>query len=95
MSIDKQSAGSYNGSPNKTQNREFSSPSQEGYIKTKGGQREGYEHREIVHLHFYTVCLEDYVTVLFSKIFCPWFFFSKYPFIPQSAVFPLAMCSGT
>lgn len=45
MSFNKQSAGPYNGSPNKTQNRELSSPSQEGYIKTKGGQREGYEHR--------------------------------------------------
>lgn len=41
MSIDKQSVGRYNGSPNKTQNRELSSQSQEGYIKTKGGQREG------------------------------------------------------
>lgn len=40
MSIDKQSAGRHNGGPNKTQNRELSPPSQGGYIKTKGGQRE-------------------------------------------------------
>lgn len=75
MSIDKQSAGRNNRSPNKTQNRELSSPSQEGYIKTKGGQREGYEHQGDRPSSFCTVCLEDYVTVLFSKIFLSSFFF--------------------
>lgn len=40
MSIDKQSAGPYNRSPNKTQNRELSSPSQEGYIKKQREARE-------------------------------------------------------
>lgn len=80
MSIDKQSAGRYNGSPNKTQNRELPSPS--GFIKTKGGQREeamstGWVGS--VHLRFDTVCLEDRLTVLFFffflKFFCPRFSF--------------------
>lgn len=77
MSIDKQSAGRHNGGPNKTQNRELSPPSQGGYIKTKGGQREreGDEHRGDRPSSFNTVCREDYVTVLFSKIFLSSFYF--------------------
>lgn len=41
----------------------------------------------IVHLQFYTVCLEDYVTVLFSKIFCPFFFFLKSTLLSHNQLF--------
>lgn len=94
MSTDKQSAGPYNGGPNKTRNKELSSPSQEGYIKTNGGQRERAEStRGIVHLRFYQFVLKIRLLSIFLKFSVLVLFFKKYPFIPQSAVFPLAMCS--
>lgn len=63
MSIYKQSAGLTIGSKQDTK-QELFFPSQEGYIKTKRGQR-GAKSTGVVHLHFNTVCLEGHFSVFF------------------------------
>lgn len=73
------------------------------YKITKCGQRVGgCEHHEErscccpSSCFFQTVSLEDrrHCSFFFPYNFLS-FFSKKYPFIPPSAVFPLAMCSGT
>lgn len=62
-----------------------------GHIKTKGGQREGYEHRG--GLSIFTIkqfAAKRTSLSFFLKFSVLVYFFKKYPFIPQSAVFPLA-----
>lgn len=66
MSTDKQSAGRYMGGPNRTQDRESPTPSQEGYKNKqrpvslkieqgRGGGRRGYEHRGLGGASIFTL----------------------------------------